>query len=173
MMKAIIVEDQPPAQRILKKFIEDTATISLAGCFSDVIKANDFIQNNKVDLLFLDINLPKMSGIEFLKRTPNHPMVILTTAYSEYGVESYNYNVVDYLLKPFSFERFTDAVSKAHANTSIKNNIIYVKSGYDFIRINTNDIFHIKSGGDYTKITTQQKTYLSNKPLKIHIVVPI
>ena len=94
----IIIEDQPPAQRILQKFISDVGTLSLKGTFSNAIEAITFLQENSVDLIFLDIHLPKISGMDFLKTLKNSPQVILTTAFSEYAIESYEYNVIDYLL---------------------------------------------------------------------------
>ena len=98
-MNCIIIEDQPPAQRILKKYIEDTGHLTLKGTFSDAIQAMEFLKSELVDLIFLDIHLPKISGIDFLKSMQNPPPVILTTAFSNYALESYELNVVDYLLK--------------------------------------------------------------------------
>ena len=112
MMRCIIIEDQPPAQRVLKKYITDLGTIELAGTFPDALQAMEFLRKGEIDLIFLDIHLPKISGIDFLKTLVQKPNVILTTAFSDYALESYDYNVVDYLLKPFSFERFIKAVSK-------------------------------------------------------------
>ncbi|MFT5167549.1 MAG: two-component SAPR family response regulator, partial [Saprospiraceae bacterium] len=111
-MNCIIIEDQPPAQRILKKYINDIGSLNLIATFSDALQAMEFLKTEEVDLVFLDIHLPKISGIDFLKTMTNPPNVILTTAFSEYALESYEFNVVDYLLKPFSFQRFVKAVSK-------------------------------------------------------------
>ncbi|MEX0362299.1 MAG: LytR/AlgR family response regulator transcription factor, partial [Allomuricauda sp.] len=146
-MKCIIIEDQPPAQRILKKFIEDVDALELKGVFSDALQAMEFLNTEPINLLFLDIHLPKISGLDFLKSLPNPPHVILTTAFSEYALESYDLNVVDYLLKPFSFQRFLKAVAKVpvvkatHVLTSDKETSIaskshiYIKSGYEHIKI--------------------------------------
>lgn len=112
-MKCIIVEDQPPAQHILQTYIQDMGSLELMGTFSDALQAIEFLKLENTDVIFLDINLPKLSGMDFLKTLNHSPMVILTTAYSEYAVESYEFNVVDYLLKPFSFQRFIKAVKKA------------------------------------------------------------
>ena len=120
-MNCIIIEDQPPAQRILKKFIEDIGSLQLKGVFSDAIQAMEFLKTNSVDLMFLDIHLPKISGIDFLRTMPNPPYVILTTAFSDYALESYELNVVDYLLKPFSFQRFVKAVSKIPSTNGLKH----------------------------------------------------
>ena len=105
MVNCIIIEDQPPAQLILKKYINDTPNIFLKSTFADAIEAKKYLNNNQIDLIFLDIHLPKMTGIDFLKSMKHHPQVILTTAFSDYALESYQFNVLDYLLKPFSFER--------------------------------------------------------------------
>ena len=177
-MNCIIIEDQPPAQRILKKFIEDIGTLDLKGVFSDAIQAMEFLKSNSVDLIFLDIHLPKISGIDFLKSMPNPPHVILTTAFSDYALESYEFNVVDYLLKPFSFQRFVKAVAKipvkkTSATTDIRESVIqenrkeiFIKSGYEHIKITIKDIIYIKSDTDYTEIITAEKKYLSSEPLR-------
>ena len=99
MLSCIIVEDQPPAQRILKKYIADIDTLLLKETFSDAIKANVYLEKNEIDVIFLDINLPKVSGIDFLKSLTIPSKIILTTAFSDYALESYQFNVVDYLLK--------------------------------------------------------------------------
>ena len=175
-MTCIIIEDQPPAQRILKKFIKDIGTLELKATFSDALKALEFLKTEKVDLIFLDIHLPKISGLDFLKVLPNPPYIILTTAFSDYALESYEFNVVDYLLKPFSFQRFVKAVSKIPTET-IKTEIsnsenasfrkeIFIKSGYEHIKITVADIFFIKSDSDYTEITLANKKHLSSETLR-------
>jgi DNA-binding LytR/AlgR family response regulator len=178
MMTCIIIEDQPPAQRILKKYIEDIGTLHLKGVFSDALQAMELLKTESVDLLFLDIHLPKLSGIDFLKSVPNSPSVILTTAFSEYALESYEFNVVDYLLKPFAFQRFVKAISKVterqHMPTSGRENArevpytkeIYIKSGYEHIKIVVADIHRITSDSDYTEVLTSEKKYLSSEPLR-------
>ena len=106
MIRCIIIEDQPPAQRVLQKYIGEMKSLDLRATFADAIKAMDYLKTEEVDLIFLDIHLPKISGIDFLKALNNKPHVILTTAFSEYALESYEYHVLDYLLKPFTLERF-------------------------------------------------------------------
>src|SRR5690606_28771987 len=115
-MKCIIVEDQPPAQRILKKYIEDMGSLTLVGTFGDPIQAMDFLSKEKVDLMFLDINLPKLSGISLLKSLSNKPQVIFATAYSEFPLDACDFEVADYLQTPSSFERSAKTVSKARRN---------------------------------------------------------
>ena len=172
-MKCIIVEDQPPAQRILKKFIEDVNHLELVGIFSDGIQAMEYLNSKPVDLMFLDIHLPKINGIEFLKSIPEAPHVILTTAFSEYALEGYDLNVVDYLLKPFSFQRFLQAVNKVNVKQERSENVqasqvnqIYVKSSHEHIKVSVDEILAISSDSDYTEIRTQKRKVLSNEPLR-------
>lgn len=177
-MKCIIIEDQPPAQRILKKYIADIGTLELIGVFPDAIQAMSELNNRTIDLIFLDIHLPKLSGIDFLKTLKNPPAVILTTAFADYALESYEFNVIDYLLKPFSFQRFVQAVSKVSQKSekgsedvndqsdAISPREIFVKSGYDRIKIDVNDILFIKSDADYTEVHLSGKKHLSSEPLR-------
>ncbi|WP_235299548.1 LytR/AlgR family response regulator transcription factor [Portibacter marinus] len=169
-MKCIIVEDQPPAQRILQKYIKDYGKIELVATFADAIKAIDFLNSNKVDLIFLDIHLPKLSGMDFLKAVSDAPPVILTTAFSEFALESYNFDVVDYLLKPFSFARFLKAANKVHPETAHVrapvNQSIFIKSGHEHIKVDIREIIYIKSDADYTELFTTEQKLLSNETLK-------
>ncbi len=177
-MKCIIIEDQPPAQRVLKKYVEDIGSLNLKATFSDAIQAMEFLKSEAVDLIFLDIHLPKISGIDFLKTVPNRPHVILTTAFPDYALESYEFNVVDYLLKPFSFQRFVQAVSKVpiniqpgqaldtNENNQQSRKEIFIKSGYEYIKITIDDIIFIKSDADYTELHSVTKKYLSSEPLR-------
>ncbi|MEM7484935.1 MAG: response regulator transcription factor [Bacteroidota bacterium] len=177
-MNCIIVEDQPPAQRILKKYIEDIGSLELRGIFSDAVQAMELLKTEPIDLIFLDIHLPKLSGIDFLKTMANPPSIILTTAFSEYALESYEFSVVDYLLKPFSFQRFVKAVSKALERKEIESTNkyktasvsprkeIYIKSGYEHIKIYIDAIHYITSDSHYTEIVTDVKKHLSTEPLR-------
>lgn len=172
-MNCLIIEDQPPAQRILKKYIEDLGTLNLVGVFGDPLKARIYLQENPVDLIFLDINLPKISGISFLKSLPLKPQVILTTAYSEYALEGYELDVVDYLLKPFSFERFLKAVSKVRIpknleilTSPVQKKEHFIKIGYDHIRISFEEIVYLAADGDYCEIHLKDKKHLSSETLK-------
>ena len=181
MISCIIIEDQPPAQRILKKYIGDVNQLDLKGTFGDALAALEFLKNNPVDLLFLDIHLPKLSGIDFLKMLSPKPNVILTTAFPDYALQGYELDVVDYLLKPFSFERFFKAVSKviyekeklispinpSTNETSTKTpEFIFIKAGTDFQKIEIAAIQFIKSIGDYTQVFTKSGKHLVSHPLK-------
>ena len=176
MISCIIIEDQKPARKILQKYIGDVEMLELKGSFKNAISALDFLKGNSVDLLFLDIHLPKLSGIDFLSVLPQKPHVILTTAFPDYALKGYELDVVDYLLKPFSFERFLKAVLKVErlSNNADKQDTtqnkkaesILVKVGYDQVKITVDKITHIKSDGDYTYIYCDGKKYYVSYPLK-------
>jgi DNA-binding LytR/AlgR family response regulator len=166
-MNCIIIEDQPPAQRILKKYIDDMGSLELKGTFSDTLEAMACLKTTSIDLMFLDIHLPKISGIDFLKSLPHPPHVILTTAFPDYALESYELDVVDYLLKPFSFQRFVKAIAKVPTDTTTPTrNELFIKSGYEYIKIPISDILYIKSDADYTEIYLDHKKYLSSESLQ-------
>lgn len=177
-MHCIIIEDQPPAQRILKKYIEDVGALQLKATFTDAVQAMEFLKTESVDLIFLDIHLPKISGIDLLKSMPHLPPVILTTAFPDYALESYEFDVVDYLLKPFSFPRFVKAIAKVPSKNSDKPQPvtaeshslirpeIFIKSGYEHIRIAVDAIIYIKSDADYSEVFLPGKKHLSSEPLR-------
>lgn len=176
-MRCIIVEDQAPAQHILQKYISNTAGLTLEMTFCDALEAKEYLREHPTDLMFLDINLPRFSGMDFLRSEQNHPLTILTTAYSEFALESYQFNVVDYLLKPFSFERFSQAIDKVSAITlSVKqmgqvpelptDKHVYIKSNHELLKIDRDDIIFIKSDSDYTEVVTASNKYLTSAALK-------
>lgn len=116
LLKAVIVDDEPVARKVIREYLEDISYIELAGMAENPLKADALLNEQSIDLLFLDINMPKLSGIEFLRASagrPNQPMVIITTAYAEYALDGFELDVVDYLVKPFSFERFLKACNRA------------------------------------------------------------
>lgn len=177
MIECIIIEDQLPAQRILKKYISEISELNLVGTFSNASLAEELLNTSKIALIFLDIHLPKISGIDFLKSIENPPNVILTTAFSEYALEGYELNIVDYLLKPYSFERFKKATNKAIETINLKKSTfntsaltkatsIFIKSGHEHFKINTETILFINSDSDYTDIHTQNNMYISSESLK-------
>lgn len=174
MIKSIIIEDQTLAQRVVQKYISDTADITLSASFNNALDALNFLQNNTVDIIFLDIHLPKLSGMDFLSLlSTQQPQIILTTGFDHYALQSYEYDVCDYLLKPFSYERFLQAISKARKNMARtqgavpqEKTSIVVKNGYEFVKIDLNSIIYIKSEGDYTQVQTTEEKYLLTYPLK-------
>lgn len=172
MMKCIVIDDEPVAIDILTDYIEKVPFLELAGAYRNSLKALEYLKSRQADLLFLDINMPDLTGIQFLNSLDHHPMVIFTTAYSEYAVKSYDYEAVDYLLKPIEFERFLKAAGRALLRFQERHNkerygffnrrdaedeSILVKSGTEFHRINTKDILYIKGTGNYVTFVTWKK----------------
>jgi len=180
-MKSIIIEDQAPAQHILQRYIDKIDALSLERTFCDALEAKAYLKDHPVDLIFLDINLPRYSGMDFLRSEQAYPLTILTTAYSEFALESYQFNVIDYLLKPFSFERFSQAIDKVTAMAcSVKqmnqraelpfSKDVYIKSSHDLLKINRDDIIFIKSDSDYTEVVTASNKYLTSDALRDWLV---
>jgi len=177
-LKCLIVDDEPLAQRILEKFIGEMSFLQLIAKCSDAIEAMDVLQEKKIDLIFLDINMPRLSGINFLKTYKNPPMVIITTAYTEYAVESYELNVLDYLKKPFSFERFIKAVQKAKDFSMANKNLpdaeekdenldyIFIKANKKTVNVLINTIIYIEALGDYVKIYTESGSIVTYQSMK-------
>lgn len=162
-LNCIIVEDQLPAQRILKTYIKDIPELHLLGSCVSALEATAILQDNAVDLMFLDINLPKISGISFLKNLSHPPKVIITSAYSDYALEGFELDVVDYLLKPFSFERFHKAVVKATNQQTAKGEnreFLFLKSDKVFHKVEIAAIRYIQSDDNYVKIFTEDKMHM-------------
>ena len=151
-MKCLVIDDEPKALGILSDYIEKAPGLELAGVFRDPLKALKFVQDNPVDLLFLDINMPDLSGIQFLNALQKKPSVIFTTAYSEYALESYDYDAVDYLLKPIEFDRFLKAVHKARQRFPQKEKSVISFNG-------SGGFVFIKSHGEHkTNLITDDRT---------------
>ena len=174
MIKSIIIEDEYNAIELLKGYIDKVPFLECLESFRNPIEAISFLQNNQVDLIFLDINMPELSGISFLKAVKQRPAVILTTAYSEYAVESYEYDVQDYLLKPISFERFLRSVTKIETdkkdsseNDSVSQpEYIYVKDGYENIRVSVDDILYLEKDGNYITYHIPEHKLLSRQTIQ-------
>lgn len=170
MLKAIVIDDEPMALEVIKGLTEKVTFVELNEYFTNSFEALRFLQTNKVDLIFLDIKMPDISGIEFLKSITNPPMVIFTTAYSEHAVESFELDAIDYLLKPFSLARFLKACNKAYEHYELrknKNNAaaglshLFIKSGYEQIRVELNDIWYAESNGNYVVFVLENKKIAS------------
>jgi len=169
-IKCIIIEDEPLAVKILSDYILQVPFLELQGTFKDAILATDYLRENNTDLIFLDIHLPKLKGMAFLKTLTHPPAVIVTTAYHQYAVEGFNLNVTDYLLKPFEFERFLVAVNKINTAIKEKQKPIESEEIKDFIFLNVqkkkvkilfSEVVYIESQREYIKIVTTKKEYLS------------
>jgi DNA-binding LytR/AlgR family response regulator len=177
-IKALIIDDEPLARNVIREYAKNIPSLIIAGECADAVCASQFLLENEVDLLFLDINMPKISGIDFLRNLKNPRLVILTTAYSEYALEGYELNIIDYLKKPFSFERFFKACLKAIEQNNLlsavnkplerhnQNSFIFLKSDKRTIKVNIADICYIEGLGDYIKIYTQIQKYISNLSMK-------
>lgn len=175
LIKAIAVDDEPPALRVVESFCSRTDFIELRKAFNKPREALLYLEQNPVDLLFLDIHMPSTSGIDFYKGLQQEVMVIFTTAFSEYAVEGFNLSAVDYLLKPYTFERFTQAVQKArdyfnylHATEKTDHPVLYIRADYSLVKIDARDILLIEAYDDYVKIHVRdQKTVVARMTLKI------
>tara|TARA_B100000965_G_scaffold404552_1_gene435666 strand:- start:32848 stop:33516 length:669 start_codon:yes stop_codon:yes gene_type:complete len=162
LIRAIAIDDEPIALKVVEEHASKIPFLQLEESFTDAFAALDFLQNNKVDLIFLDINMPDISGLDLLKATDARFQIIFTTAYSEYAVESYEHNAVDYLLKPFEFGRFLKAVMKVKEGLKqAKEDYFFVKSGYEHIRINFQDLLFIKGEGNYLKLVEKERSTLT------------
>ena len=169
MIKYLIIDDEHIAHDIIKGYCDMLPNLKfMADCY-DAIEALDYLNKQPVGLIFLDLNMPKLKGFEFLKTLTSPPKVIVTTAYNEFAIEGYELNVVDYLLKPFSFERFLSAVNKVTTSNSqskqvrIENekasaNQIFLKQNNSHIQVDVNTILYIEASGNYTKVITTVDT---------------
>jgi len=173
--KCIIIEDEPLAQNVLKKYIGEHPTLELVAVCNDALEAQDILTRENIHLLFLDINLPKLSGINFIKTLVRPPLIIFTTAYPEFAVEGFELNAVDYLLKPFSFERFLKAVNKAGEKLNIpinqdkdgnKVSFIFLKADKKNYRVELESIHYIEAIGDYMKVVTDSGQLIINETMK-------
>ena len=166
-IRCIIVEDEPLAVKVLSDYISDVPFLELQGTFKDAIRATEYLRGAAVDLIFLDIHLPKLKGMAFLKTLTNPPAVIITTAYHQYAVEGFELNVTDYLLKPFDFERFLVAVTKVKTAEQESGEIqgekdfVFLNVQKKKVKILFSEVVYIESQKEYIKIVTTKKEYVS------------
>jgi two-component system, LytTR family, response regulator len=169
-IKCIIIEDEPLATKVLADYVSQVPFLELQETFKDAILATDWLRHNNTELIFLDIHLPKLKGMAFLKTLSHSPAVIITTAYHQYAVEGFDLNVTDYLLKPFEFERFLVAVNKVKTSQGEKQKADESQEAKDFIFLNVqkkkvkilfSEIVYIESQREYIKIVTMKKEYIS------------
>ncbi|HEX2933938.1 MAG TPA: DNA-binding response regulator [Bacteroidales bacterium] len=172
-ISCIIIEDEPPAAKKLESFISKIPFLQLTARFSSSLDAISWIAENKPDLIFLDIQMEHLTGIQLLESMQVKPLVILTTAYSEYALKGYELNVTDYLLKPFSFERFLQAVNKAHdlfqKDAKRERKTIFIKNGYALERIDVDDMLYVEGQKEFLQIVTKTRkvmTLMSFKALQ-------
>lgn len=168
-ISCMIVEDEPLAAKVLSDYVAQVPFLQLQGVFKDAILATEYLRDNKIDLIFLDIHLPKLKGMAFLKTLLHPPAVIITTAYHQYAVEGFNLSVTDYLLKPFDFERFLSAVNKVktaqqerpESAESDSKDYLFLNVQKKKVKISFSEIAYIESQREYIKIVTTKKEYTS------------
>jgi DNA-binding LytR/AlgR family response regulator len=166
MMKAIAIDDEPIALEIVKSHASRVPFLDLRAEFTDAFKALEYLQVESVDLIFLDIKMPDISGIEFFTSLSKKPLLIFTTAYSDHAVTGYELDAVDYLLKPFSLSRFMKGCNKALELYASRNapetaDHIFVKTGYEQLKVNYNDILYLEATGNYVNFVLKDKKILS------------
>ncbi|SOD82665.1 LytR/AlgR family response regulator transcription factor [Spirosoma fluviale] len=168
-LTAIAIDDEPQALEVIKLHAAKVAFLELKACFTDAFEAIAWLQSNRVDLLFLDIKMPDISGVDVVKCLPKVPMVIFTTAYSDFAVQGFELDAVDYLLKPFSLVRFLKACTKAldmHTLRSDKGQeYIFVKTGYEEEKVVLNDILYIEAEGNYLIFVLKNRKVLSRQTM--------
>lgn len=178
-LTCLIVEDEPLARNLMTEYVRKIPYLNLIDACSSPLAAIEILRKQPIDLLFLDIQMPEITGISLLKALQRKPMVILTTAYSEYALEGYELDVIDYLLKPITFERFLRAVGKASQRTSVTTTsvfedksadvaqpFIFVKDGTKLVKIRWDDILYVEGLKDYVTIHTKQQKIVSLQRIK-------
>ena len=179
-IKCLVVDDEPPALDVLKKYIESIPSLSLTGICGNAVEALAIIQEQPIDILFLDIQMPQILGTDFIRTLTNPPKIIFTTAYRKYAVEGFDLDAVDYLLKPISFERFLKAVNKI-MKTSIKQNgngdgvstgeneivntHIHFRADRKILKVALDDILYFESLKDYIKVVAKNRTFLTKQSI--------
>ena len=181
-IRTIIIEDEPLAVKVLEDYITQVPFLQLEGVFKDAILATDYLRNHEADLIFLDIHLPKLKGMAFLKTLSSPPSVIITTAYHQYAVEGFNLNVTDYLLKPYEFERFLIAVNKVKMGNSEKQDYadpvlvkeyLYISVQKKKVKILFSEILYVESQREYVKLVTVKHVYITKMPThEIEVLLP-
>ena len=169
MINCIAVDDEPRALEVIERYCHRHDMVHLLSTFREPLKAIKFLNHEKVDLVFLDINMPGINGIQLISTLPVNPMIIFTTAYHEYAVESYNLNAVDYLIKPITFERFLTALNKAMELFFLKNKAadtidlpgsVFLKSGAQTHQVKISDVFYLEKQGNYITIYLKERKIL-------------
>lgn len=179
-LSTLIVDDEPLAHDVIIRFAKDVPGLEIVGQSFLALDALEFLRNQSVDLIFLDIQMPKLKGLEFLRLLDNKPMVIITSAYEKYALESFDLEVIDYLLKPYRFDRFLKAVRRAsdqkqlslsYTASSIEQDTsspqqLFIKSDKRFIQIQIEDIYYLESHGNYVKVWQKDGFHLTPKTLQ-------
>lgn len=162
MIRSIVVDDEPSALEVIAIHASKMPELEILGLYSDPYKARDFLKKNPVDLIFLDINMPGLSGLQLLDELSVRPLVVFATAYSEYALDSYDYEATDYLLKPIEFDRFAKAIQKVkkvmnngEEKSGVLDKYLFLKDGYKQVKVIIDDILYIQSDGNYLNVFTK------------------
>ncbi|NOS91583.1 MAG: response regulator transcription factor [Cyclobacteriaceae bacterium] len=177
MIRCLIVDDEPYARKLLEEFIQKLPELTLVGTPADALSARSILSKQKVDVLFLDIQMPDLTGIDFLKSTAHRPLVIFTTAFAEYALEGFELDAVDYLLKPFDFNRFLKAVNKIterlpaginriEKDSAPERDFLFVKDGYKLVKIDLKSVLYIKGSREYVTFMSENSKVMSLLSLK-------
>jgi DNA-binding LytR/AlgR family response regulator len=172
MIKCIAIDDEPLALQVIQEYCQRISFLSLEKVFTNTDEAREYLKNNKIEVLFLDIQMPDINGLQFYKSLPTKPIVVFTTAYKDYAVEGFSVDAIDYLLKPFEYDRFLKACYKAKeyveflSSQELQLNSLFVKVNYEIIKINLKDIELIEALDDYIKIYTKPNPVLTLMTLK-------
>jgi two-component system, LytTR family, response regulator len=177
MISCVIVDDEPFARKLLEDFLQKVPGFSLAGSYSSALKALEVLQKKKVDVIFIDVQMPDISGIEFLKTLEKKPLIVLTTAYAEFALEGFDLDAADYLLKPFDFQRFLKATHKITARLtksaeelssegSERSEYMFIKDGTKLVKVKLSEIQYIKGLREYVTVHTADKKIMSLQSMK-------
>ncbi|WP_242917224.1 LytR/AlgR family response regulator transcription factor [Pontibacter liquoris] len=166
-MRAIAIDDEPMALEVVRSHAGKVPFLELVACFTDAFKAMEYLQHEPVELLFLDIKMPDISGLEFVTSLQKKPLVIFTTAYSEHAVTSFELDAIDYLLKPFSLPRFIKACNKAHELLQLRGasaparDYLFLKTGYEQVKVHFEEILYLEAAGNYVTFVLEDKKLLT------------
>lgn len=169
-VNCLIIDDEPLSQEVLADFVAACPELDLSGICNDALEAGEAMKNSQIDLLFLDVNMPRLSGIGFVKSLPNPPLFVFVTAYPEYALDGFEVDAVDYLVKPVSFERFRKSVNRVlerlSQNSDSDNGHIMVRADKKKFRLNSDDILFLEAQGDYVKFLTIRQSLMVHGRLK-------
>jgi len=184
IIKCLIIDDEPPARRLLESYIKNFPELELVKSCKDAFEAREMLQTHDIDLIFLDINMPRMTGLNFLRSLRRPPLTIISTAYRDYAVEGFELDVIDYLKKPFPIERFYQAIEKVHEKLSanvpsegvniqpqqisetIGDKFLFIKEDKRTFKIFLKDILYVESVGDYVKVITKDSSHITLQTMK-------
>lgn len=176
-MKCIIVDDEPLALDVLESYIKKNPDIELAARCNNALEASEFLKANKIEVMFIDVQMPEITGLDFVKNLSNSPLIVFCTAYPDFAIEGFELNAIDYLLKPLSYERFCKTIerikeylvlksNKEIEQSDIENECIYIKSNQKQIKISYDQIQYIEAFADYIKLFTDNKRYITLQTMK-------